>query len=223
MSTVDAFAAAEQLSIGDRAFEVLFEPAEVLSLAIPCDPPMVGIPLRPSASTRNCKVDDLEWTWERSAAGQEEPPPPSPSWEVVGQQGEYVPAMEDVGRMLRVTARPSSTLGREASAASSVAVPPPRPLLQRRLNALESSSSSGERGHSTFRALSYNILADCYSRHWDEPGSVHSYCDPSLTSGPYRMQLLVEEALAFDADIICLQECDEKWFHALWAPRLEAR
>jgi hypothetical protein len=44
----------------------------------------------------------------------------------------------------------------------------------------------GGRGR-RFRVLSYNVLADCYSRHWDEAGSVHSYCSQALTRGAHRM------------------------------------
>ncbi len=283
LPTVDAFAAAEQLRVGQRAFAVLFEPAEVLQLTLPCDPPLVGIPLRAFATTRNCEVRELGWTWEASAppprageaagevvgvvagevagevvreladeaageaAGEARtlPPPPSspPSWEVVGREADYCPTVEDVGRTLRVTAHPASPLDRVALAASPVAIAPPRPLLQRRRDALNTASrrsgdhadggradggraGSGRGGSGrdgTFRVLSYNLLAECYSRHWDEPGGVHSYCAPALTTAPYRMQRLLEEVLAFSADVICLQECDARWYDSLWAPLLEAR
>ena len=47
------------------------------------------------------------------------------------------------------------------------------------------------RSPGSFRVLSYNLMADSYSRHWDEPGSVHSYCSPRLTKGAVRMPRLL--------------------------------
>ena len=50
---------------------------------------------------------------------------------------------------------------------------------------------------SSFRVLSYNLLADSYSRNWDTRGSVHSYCDPRHTRGARRMPRLLAEVLAY--------------------------
>ena len=58
----------------------------------------------------------------------------------------------------------------------------------------------------SFRVLSYNVLADCYSRHWDDRGSLHEYCPPRLTRAERRMPRLLEEVLAFRADVVLLQE-----------------
>ena len=74
-----------------------------------------------------------------------------------------------------------------------------------------------------FRVLSYNLLADCYSRFWDEAGSVHAYCSPRLTRPEWRMARLLEEVLAFAPDVVLLQEVDVTWYEQHWAPVMEAR
>ena len=89
--------------------------------------------------------------------------------------------------------------------------------------ATKGSASSSEAATSSggFRILSYNLMADAYERHWNGPGSVHSYCASDLTKASLRMPRLLEEVLAYDADIVCLQECDKQWFHQMWEPCLE--
>ena len=60
----------------------------------------------------------------------------------------------------------------------------------------------------SFRVLSYNLLADCYSRRWDEAGSVHAYCSPRLARAECRMSRLLDEVLAYSPDVALLQVGD---------------
>ena len=80
-----------------------------------------------------------------------------------------------------------------------------------------------QRGGGAFRVLSYNVLADCYSRHWDQPGSIHSYCAKALTRPAHRMPRLLGEVLAFAPDLVLLQEADRSWFEQYWLPAMRQR
>ena len=172
-------------------------------------------------------------------------------WSVVCRESEYVPTAADVGRRLRVRVSPpplvspeASTLGTQtavgsnareverallsatlsfdglAEAVGAVVEHPPRQTVARRVHAL---SAHRHGAKETFRVLSYNLLAEAYSRHWDESSSVHSYCEARLTRAAHRMPRLLAEVLDFDADLICLQEVDRAWYDSLWLPSLEAR
>ena len=220
---VDAWSSAALLRVGEEELPILFEPAEVSELVVPCEP-LVGISLGACPTLINCKAEELLWRWERSASAAAEGSAGTEcSWELVGRGCEYEPTADDVGRQLRVHAKPrSNELGQSVSIGRPVAATPARPLLQRRLQ--EIGPRDGARARSNkFRALSYNLLADCYSRHWDDPGNIHSYCPHHVTHAPHRMQRLLEEVLAFSPDLVALQECDEKWFNALWKPHMERR
>jgi 2',5'-phosphodiesterase len=122
-----------------------------------------------------------------------------------------------------MAASAAAVLGRVAEAVDRVERPPVRRLLRERVAALDAAragrASSAREG---FRLLSYNLMAATYSRHWDEPGSVHSYCSPSLTRGAHRMPRLIDEVRHFDADVVCLQEVDKDWFETLWQPHMGA-
>ena len=219
----EAWSSAVSLQVGPTVLDILFEPGEVSLLLMPTTP-LVGVPMLPYVETRACDADQLKWLWERL-------PAQSDKWEAVGCAREYVPTSADTGAQLRVCVEPPlpasaeseaalAILGIVTEAAGLVKAPVPRRLLRGRVEAMNPSASVDD---GRFRVLSYNLLADCYSRHWDEPGSVHSYCAPVLTKGAYRMARLLEEVLAFSPDILCLQECDRSWYEQHWTPALHAR
>jgi hypothetical protein len=204
MNALDAWMGAAKLCIGSHTqLNVLVEPAEVTSLVLP-SVPFVGIPLAPAIETLDCDARQCHWTWERLAPGSK-----ADEWEQVGFEREYCPSDDDVSSRLRVRARPPAASSDEAAlsflacvaeAAAAVEYAPPRRLLARRVRAMPRLRAGGG-----CRVLSYNLLADCYSRNWDAAGSVHAYCSPHLTLASRRMPRLLEEVLAFSPDVVLLQ------------------
>ena len=59
--------------------DVLFEPAEVMSLVLPAVVPFIGVPLTPSIETLGCDVRECRWMWERLRPGSA-----ADGWEHVG-------------------------------------------------------------------------------------------------------------------------------------------
>ena len=230
------------------SLDVLFEPAEVVSLVLPAVVPFIGVPLTPSIETLGCDVRECRWVWERLPPGSA-----ADSWQHVGSGREYQPSDDDDGARVRVRAVPPASgsaisavelLSCVTEAAAPVEAPPPRPLLAHRVAAMrpmhrsvgslgQAAHAMGEapgggegearRGGGAFRVLSYNVLADCYSRHWDQPGSIHSYCSKTLTRPAHRMPRLLGEVLAFAPDLVLLQEADRSWFEQYWLPAMRQR
>ena len=106
----------------------------------------------------------------------------------------------------------------------------PRPHLRERIAALDAARASrvgdtdggGGGGSGGFRVLSYNLLADAHRHRWDDPrDGIHTYCAPALTAAARRLPRLLEEVLAFRADVLCLQEVDRNWWEVFWRPQLE--
>ena len=105
----------------------------------------------------------------------------------------------------------------------------PRPHLRERIAVLEAARAShvgdadgGGGGGGGFRVLSYNLLADAHRHRWDDPrDGIHTYCAPALTAAARRLPRLLEEVLAFRADVLCLQEVDRNWWEVFWKPQLE--
>ncbi len=73
------------------------------------------------------------------------------------------------------------------------------------------------------RVMTYNILADIYTARDKDEQVIHCHCDPQHLTRFRRMPMLVSEILAYNADIICLQEVDASIFESLLNPVLKAK
>jgi 2',5'-phosphodiesterase len=74
-----------------------------------------------------------------------------------------------------------------------------------------------------YRIITYNILAEPYALSDFAVNHIYPYCDPKHLETEYRMQRVLEELVAADADIIALQECDSKSFSLFLEPALRLR
>ena len=63
-----------------------------------------------------------------------------------------------------------------------------------------------------FRVVSYNLLADLYADSDFSRTVLFPQCPSSILAIDYRKQLILKELLGYNADIICLQEVDNKVF-----------
>ena len=68
------------------------------------------------------------------------------------------------------------------------------------------------RGLDEIRAVCFNMLAEPFAMSVSATKYLYPYCPIAYLETEYRVQLTVRELLAYDADIICLQECDLKSF-----------
>jgi len=66
---------------------------------------------------------------------------------------------------------------------------------------------------STFRVVSYNILADLYATTDLSKKVLFKHCPQQHISIHYRKHLLFKELLGYNSDLICLQEVDIKVFN----------
>ena len=238
----NAWQTASVLEIGESCFQVLYDPAEVVSLEAPVNP-IMGVPIvllvkdrRPSAASLDSPgggASSLDFFWERSrkrALGTDI------EWEPLSRLGRYTPGPNDVGSEIRVTARPPgqnvpALLGRTVHLGK-VRAPLARPVLARRLNAFEKMAkqtalTKARRSRkavpsAAFRLVSYNMLADSYRRYWDAPGNIHDHCSPEITDPRNRLSILLRELLATGGDLFCLQEVDVVWANRFWLPQLKA-
>jgi 2',5'-phosphodiesterase len=84
--------------------------------------------------------------------------------------------------------------------------------------------SLAEMSGAPLRVLTYNILADQNAYERSSAGkqvSFYPYVDVSILDRKRRMPLLLHEILSYQADIICLQEVDERMWRRFFRPALE--
>ncbi|XP_050438056.1 2',5'-phosphodiesterase 12 isoform X2 [Adelges cooleyi] len=73
----------------------------------------------------------------------------------------------------------------------------------------------------SFRVLSYNILAEDYTKTKEAKNEMYPYCSASILASSYRNPLLLKELTAYEADILCLQEVELKFFNRVLVPLLK--
>lgn len=76
------------------------------------------------------------------------------------------------------------------------------------------------RGEHELRVMTYNILAEPFATSDQAYTTLYPYCDPAYLQSEYRIQRILAELVACDADIICLQECDLRTFECYLLPLL---
>ena len=73
-----------------------------------------------------------------------------------------------------------------------------------------------------FRALTYNLLADCFARSKTSREELYPYCPPHALGSDYRKAMFTSEIVGYNADVMCLQEVDLKIFSKHLKPILNA-
>ncbi|KAL4445318.1 hypothetical protein ABPG77_011143 [Micractinium sp. CCAP 211/92] len=223
------------LRIGDAQYRVELNPPLLDRLELHARP-FVGIPLMPVVQLHFADEAACQWRWYRQRAGGE--------WEpIVGAASRrFTPRPEDEGCRLRVEctpgrlaaspvdASPSALAGSSGGADAELALGtpgaaecgpvavPPSPAAAAPRHALTQQPTVPPE----LRVLTYNILADQYAATETAKNVIFAHCPPQYLDPDYRRPLVLSELLGFKADIMCLQEVDEKAFSAYLEPQLEA-
>jgi 2',5'-phosphodiesterase len=79
------------------------------------------------------------------------------------------------------------------------------------------------RGSQELRVMTYNILAEPFATSEQAYTTLYPYCEQAVLQSEYRIQRILAEILAADADVVCLQECDLRTFEAYLLPILGRR
>jgi CCR4-NOT transcription complex subunit 6 len=145
------------------------------------------------------------------------PPLEEESWVQISREKVYNPTKTDVGHLLRIECiAHSDTDGKVIGnkvVETSLVLPTPPPVLTRTF--IESKMKRSV-NYSTFRVISYNILADIYGTQ-----QLYPYCPVWALRWNYRRGNILRELLQFDADILCLQEVQADHFEKFLYPELK--
>jgi len=81
-------------------------------------------------------------------------------------------------------------------------------------------SSAVRREADEVRLITYNVLAEPFATSEQAYTTLYPYCDQEVLQSEFRIQRILAELLACDADIACLQECDLRTFESYLLPIL---
>jgi hypothetical protein len=85
------------------------------------------------------------------------------------------------------------------------------------------SSSKDVRSEKELRVMTFNTLAEPFATSKYAKGNIYLYCENDHLDTEYRAQLVGLELLSYDADVMCLQECDAKTYKSYYYPLLSEK
>nr|XP_022905545.1 2',5'-phosphodiesterase 12-like [Onthophagus taurus] len=138
-------------------------------------------------------------------------------WTFVSSNFLYTARKEDSDYYFKVTYTPSNedgVLGDVVEVISDDVVCTIPPLSVEYISARHQFTKE-KLSNNEFRVVSYNILADQYTR-----DGQFEYVDCKYLSSQYRWRLSMNELLGYNADIICLQEIEYSSFHEFYKGHL---
>lgn len=206
------------LKLGERQLPVEVNPPTVISLSLPSHI-MADFPIFPVVELQFATIDSCLYTWYRSinpidnSASASPLQPSECHWEEVGSSFFYKPSLSDIGCYLKLVCTAGkeermSSVHKEAISSVKVSAGPGICPFEDRHLYTAKKLNKGQ-----LRVVSYNILADIYSREDFAVNVLYPYCPPYALAIGYREQLLLKELSGYNADILCLQECGSKIFH----------
>lgn len=236
VSNLDAWVEGNVLEITDCKFLVEEDTPIVLSASIP-SVLMAGFPVVPTLKLEFSDKINSQYKWfkEVSNTGNETTQSsdltPEHSdfetdkeWIEIGQGFVYVPSVHDIGCVLKLSCKAANS-EKEAHSWFNVvtsscvsAGPGFTPFEARQLYTNKPTDDP-----STFRVVSYNILADCYLEDEVTCDMWFGYCPKYALAIDYRQQLLLKEILGYNGDIICLQECGCRLFKNYLNPVMKSK
>ncbi|KAL1124066.1 hypothetical protein AAG570_001836 [Ranatra chinensis] len=194
--------------ICDKSYTVVVNSPWVKCLSLP-SVVMVGFPAYPNKIHiifGDMKTSKYFWY----AATQEEFK--KGKWREVGTDMVYVPVEGDVGCKLKFECIPSDGaldgVKTELVTKTEVQLGPGTCPFETRHQ-----YTKNHLDNDSFRIVSYNILAEFYTETEVARNEMFSHCPVDALSLDYRKQLYLKELFGYNADIICLQEVDQKVFN----------
>ncbi len=154
-----------------------------------------------------------QWVWHLLPESCDSPPSEDLSpYPIVSTSMSYWPSPGDAGHKLIVQCTPSTPRGLSGSPLTAISpvvmdTPPDTPITRRQLytpSRLESKSQ--------FRVVTYNTLAEPFSKTDFAKNVLYPYCDPTALHIHYRQALIGRELLGYNADVVCLQEVGTRMY-----------
>mmetsp|Transcript_7974 Transcript_7974/g.12050 ORF Transcript_7974/g.12050 Transcript_7974/m.12050 type:complete len:831 (-) Transcript_7974:7-2499(-) len=162
--------------------------------------PVVGIQICPEIADPSKRPDSIEW-WRKVQSENK-----TVEWIRVSDNWEYTPTVKDIGCVLRVNLmvnkKPYVDFSNPVIPHPTTPSPRPWKNLPHRTASMDTKS---------FRLLTWNTLADAATRN-----GFGGKCPGWALQWPYRKDNLLKHIRAYDADIICMQEIDKKYWHTHW-------
>lgn len=219
---IDLFKNSENLAltlfINEEAFKVKVNVPFVNNISLPSTI-LAGYMVHTDQLTLQfTTIEECEFTWHRGSMNYFY----ETIWEEVGKGYFYIPSINDIDYSLKVTCTPKNEFyvgtATECISKNFITAGPRFCPFQKRHDFTKMKLEDKK-----FRVMSYNLLADYYSKTEISKKLFYPYCVPHALEIDYRKQLFMKEIIGYNSDIICLQEVDENIFELDLVPILGSK
>lgn len=215
------------LSFESTLLLVLIHAPTISSLSsFPKSKLMVGFPISPRVVVTHAEDDMTQYLWYRQQQNDD--------FIYISNSKHYIPKVEDIGYRLKLFCQPrrrhldtTFLSGRSCVYYLNGTVQPYTPIFRNILDVRSSflnnscmQNKININKNNGMRFISYNILADAYATSEFSINQLYSYCSASHLDTEYRIQLVLKELLAYNGDVLCLQECDQRSYDHYLVPLL---
>ena len=217
-----------ELVLDRQVFHVVVNPPIITSLTtFPRKHFVVGCPIVPMVVSEFSDAYELHWYRDKGSLIEE--------YDYLTTCMTYLPTDDDFGRRFKIFAVPlrhqdacilrgrsvvfylSGPVKHSSSCSLMKSLRDDFCSLRSNQVLIPSSDSSDE-----LRVVTYNILSESYSSTDYAKKQLYGYVQKSAyLESEYRSALTLDELLAYQADIVCLQECDRKVFECYFQPYLQ--
>ena len=212
-SNIDSFQEGCCMQIISQKYVIQLNPPTVVKLLLP-ECIMAGFPVYPQLKLFSAFVNKSNFTWYKSLNIKED-------WEIIGEDFSYIPNNKDIMFHLKCICRPGNYMKYgpflEEVVSSPVLPGPGICIFENRHLYTQRYLESNDK----LRIVTYNILADVFCGTDVASEKLYPYCPKYALKLGYRMNLLIKEIVGFNADILCLQECELKMFEIYLKPVLQ--
>ena len=207
-----------------QVFHVVVNPPLIISLTtFPRKHMVVGCPIVPMVVHESADSYELHWYRDRKSLIEE--------YDYFTTGMTYVPTEDDLGRRLKIFAVPLRHQDASILRGRSVVFYLNSPIqhssscslmktLREGFCSLRSPQALTQSDE--LRVVTYNILSESYASTDYAKKRLYGYVQhPAYLESEFRSALTLDELLAYQADIVCLQECDRKVFESYFQPYLQ--
>lgn len=230
------------LVIGEESWTVEVNPPTITSLSVLGMKCFVDIPICPVPLLQFANEEDCHWQWYYSSssssdsAGINAAKAMKDGYHAIegATHRLFIPTQDLIGKKIKVECIPvrreedssMAMVGEGMSTDCGTVLPHPSGHLSAKNSTVSSKLGRHQyTQHYTqspdIRIMTYNLLADQYASTEAAKNRIFAHCPTSFLQPDYRRPLVLGEILGYKADVICLQEVDEKMFSQLLQPALK--
>ncbi|XP_015031949.2 2',5'-phosphodiesterase 12 [Drosophila willistoni] len=202
-----------RLRVMHKNFDILYNQPWITTLQVPSCVLADHLVYPTKLDLHFCSREHSKGLWYKAIMPASGALPTESMWELCGEGLIYRTTQQDVGHNLKLIVTPMNEEGLSGPPVEQITKCPVQPgpgTCPYELRQVVTPKPLED--PTEIRVVTYNLLADLYADSDHSRTVLFPYCPPKLLQIDYRKQIFIKELLGYNADLLCLQEVDQKIF-----------